>query len=445
MKCDVESRFRLAIDKYNMLDDAESVLVGFSGGADSTALLTLLCSLGTVKVAALHVNHCIRGDEADRDEMFCRNFCEKNGITFYCEKVDVPKIASENRSGIEETARELRYSFLSSIAKKYGYDRIATAHNSSDNTETVLFHLIRGSAIEGLCGIPPVRDNIIRPLILCSKSDITEYCTQNGIDYVTDSTNSDTAYTRNYIRCEIIPMMKKLNTSLDDSVSSASELLRYDRDTLRSISEKYSLSDGRRILSSLDDSILMRVLKRNLEAYGIAPLSFHLRSAVTLIRSDKSNFVLSMPGGNLVCDRDTVTCDNENLSTLERQSLTEGINYLSDGSAVVIIPNGMDYSEKINILKKKYAFSTHISINCDKIDNMEIRSRLAGDKYRFGNMTRSVRKLLQQKKTTAAKRSLFPVFICNNEIVWVAGFAVSDSAKPANDTDCAEIYYFSDN
>ena len=166
-----KTKYLDTVSRYGMLKEGMSVLVGFSGGADSALLLSLLSQTDGITVAAAHLNHCIRGEEAIRDEYFCRRFCDENRITLYTKRVDVPKLAHESGLGIEEAARSARYEFFNDVCLEHGYDVIATAHNADDNLETVLLHLVRGTGLDGLCGIPPKRENIIRPLILYSKQD----------------------------------------------------------------------------------------------------------------------------------------------------------------------------------------------------------------------------------------------------------------------------------
>lgn len=196
------------IKKYSMINKGERIIVALSGGKDSMALLDILKKLENeleISVSCAHFNHCIRGEESDRDEAFVRKYCEKNNIELFCRRGDVLKFAKEKHLGTELAARELRYEFLSSL----GCDKIATAHTAGDNAETMLFNLARGTSLKGMCGIPPVRDKFIRPIICLKSTETEEYCKRNSIPFVTDSTNSSDEYTRNFIRHNIIPELKK--------------------------------------------------------------------------------------------------------------------------------------------------------------------------------------------------------------------------------------------
>ena len=201
---------RSTVIRYGMEEMlGKGVLVGLSGGADSVLLLLFLLYYRenyntSMNVVACHVNHLIRGDEAFRDLEFTRNFCSKYGVELCEVEVDVPSLAKQEALGLEEAARNARYSaFNKIILSRNDIDTIALAHNASDNLETVIFNMMRGSGLSGMCGIPPIRDNIVRPFIQIPKSEIVDSLNKGGISYVTDSTNLSTDYTRNYIRHEI--------------------------------------------------------------------------------------------------------------------------------------------------------------------------------------------------------------------------------------------------
>ena len=219
------------ISDYMMLETGGNVLVALSGGADSTALLLSLRELG-YPVRAFHLNHCLRGAESDRDEAFCRRLCEKLGVELTVERVDIAAAAGD--SAVEETARRIRYARLEHAA--HGA-KIAVAHNADDNLETMLFHLVRGTGAKGLTGIPPVRGRIIRPLIEVERREIEAFLRERGQDFVTDSTNADTAYTRNRLRQEVVPVLRELNPQAAQAAARLSRQLRQDETCLQSYAQ----------------------------------------------------------------------------------------------------------------------------------------------------------------------------------------------------------------
>ena len=201
----MKSQVLKAIERFSLLDN-RNITVALSGGADSMALLSVLLEIKgefSLNITAAHFNHRIRGAEADRDEAFVKEYCEKKGVELFLGSGDVPSYAKEQGLSLELAARELRYEFLKSVSK----GNVATAHTASDNAETVIFNLTRGSGAEGLCGIPPKRDIFIRPLILATREQIEEYCKENDIPFVNDSTNFCDDYTRNKIRHNVIPVL----------------------------------------------------------------------------------------------------------------------------------------------------------------------------------------------------------------------------------------------
>ena len=260
-----------AISEHNMLEKIkQGVLVGLSGGADSVMLLIYLVELkkriGDFPILAVHINHMIRGEEADRDELFSQKLSNKIGVQFVSLKIDVPKIAREESISLEEAARNARYlEFQKIINSRNDISYIALAHNATDNMETVLFNVLRGSGSRGAAGIPPVRENIVRPLILVSKKDIIWMLDDAGVEYMTDSTNLLNDYSRNYIRNNILPHIHHLTSDPERSFSRLSRNLRCDDEYIIEQAEAF-LGGRDRVgtseLASLHRSLLHREIGR---------------------------------------------------------------------------------------------------------------------------------------------------------------------------------------
>ena len=194
---------------------------------------------------AVHINHCIRGEEADRDEQFARDFSLNLGIEFKSLKIDVPCMAKEYGLGLEEAARNARYSaFRDIIEGRNDISTIAIAHNATDNCETIIMNILRGSGLSGICGIKPVRENIIRPIIGLSKQEIISLLDGSGISYVTDSSNLASDYTRNYVRNEILPLFTRLSDNPEAAFTRLSENLRYDLDYITKDALSYISSEN---------------------------------------------------------------------------------------------------------------------------------------------------------------------------------------------------------
>ena len=206
---------RMRVFASQFITRADSVLVGFSGGPDSVCLLHFLNYLSKEKhfeLAALHVNHSLRGADALADQKFCKNFCATHNIPFFTQKIAVRQLAKKWDLSIEHAARKGRYQAFAAIAKKWGASKVALGHHLDDQAETVLLNILRGTKAKGLCGIPARRPlaagvEIIRPLLCITRAEVELYLKNNSLSCVTDQTNADDAYTRNWIRHRLLPLM----------------------------------------------------------------------------------------------------------------------------------------------------------------------------------------------------------------------------------------------
>ena len=203
------------VKKYHMIEQGEHILAGVSGGADSVCLLLVLETLRNqydCKITVVHVEHGIRGISSMADAAFVKALCEEKNIPcriFHCDAV---AYADERGMSLEEGARELRYDFFRQTGLEVGADKIAVAHNQNDSAETLLFHLARGTGLRGMCGIAPIRDNIIRPLLCVDRKSIEAFLEEQGQDYCTDITNFETEYSRNKIRHQVLPVLENVNS-----------------------------------------------------------------------------------------------------------------------------------------------------------------------------------------------------------------------------------------
>jgi len=298
-----------AADEFSLLPEGSRVLCALSGGADSVAMtLALIESAEKRKltVFAAHLNHGLRGDESDRDEAFSKSFCAAHAVPFLSERADIAKHAAESGRGIEETARILRYDFLERAADSFGCDKIATAHNQNDNAETLILNLVRGAGLDGLGGIPPSRGRIVRPMLMAARKDIERFLAERGQAYVTDSTNSDTAYSRNLIRHIIIPELKKLNPNLIETLASSAMLLRADADYLNAAIAERVQTDGscaRIPLEALEgepDAVKSRIFREACRtAGGILPTRRQTEAFLRLAASKNPSSEQNLAGGLL--------------------------------------------------------------------------------------------------------------------------------------------------
>ena len=287
----MKNRVIEAISRYDMLRAGDSVTVALSGGADSCALLYALYELRGelgITLSACHINHGLRGGESDSDERFARRLCEKLGIPAEVFRVDV-RAAQRKHESIEEAARRLRYGCFEQVCAKYG-SKLATAHTANDNAETVLMYMLRGTGTRGLAGIPAVRDDIIRPLIFCTREQTEAFCRERGIEYVTDSTNLEDNCTRNRIRHNVLPLLREFNPSFLDAVSRMTSAVAADESFLTGYAEKCAEEcahpDGgyySRKLKELPEAVLIRVISSELRAHGAEPSALRIKQCRVLI------------------------------------------------------------------------------------------------------------------------------------------------------------------
>lgn len=308
------------INKYNLINDGDRVILGVSGGPDSIAMLNILNDIKNDKnlhmnfdIIVAHVNHMIR-EEAIDDQRFVENFCKKIGVSFYAKSIDVQKIANNKKIGTEEAGRNARYEFFDEILEKENANKIAIAHNKNDKIETIIMNMLRGSGIAGLKGIEPIKNNkYIRPLIECERFEIEEYCAKNGIEPRIDRTNFENVYTRNKVRNIVIPFIKQeFNPNIIQTMDRLSDLVKEEDEYLEKLVEtKYNdyvekEDKGQIIMNLKDFNTEEKVIKSRLLLYTISRLlgttkgieKIHIEDIIKLCEKNIGNKYLT-PNKNI--------------------------------------------------------------------------------------------------------------------------------------------------
>lgn len=426
------------IKENNMLSNGDTVVCGLSGGADSVCLLLVLNELNQrlgITIEAVHVNHSLRGAESDRDENFCQCLCEKYGIRFTAERVDVNSFAQKHSLSCEEAARKLRYEIFSAHSQG---KKIATAHNANDTLETIILNLARGSGLKGLTGIPPVRGNIVRPMLEVSRSEIEDFLKSRNQDFVTDSTNLTENYTRNKIRHKIIPMLEEINSSVVKTTVRSSETLRDENsfitDSVKEVTKKCRSGNSFTGLEKYHKVIRRRCIAELLSENSLPYSSERLTQ----------------------CDR--ILCNGGKID------LNGSFYFISDGktAGITIIDNNkthIEISSELNI-GENIIFSDIILecrlVNCDnlrKIKNVHknltfyhldydkifgraiIRNRRFGDKIQLcgRSFTSSIKKLINEK-VPAEIRSTLHFIEDEKGTIFAEAIGIADRVKPDEST-----------
>ena len=307
------------INKYNLIQKGDKIVIGVSGGPDSMCLLDSLYCLReklNIEIFVAHINHMIR-EEADEETEYVKDYCKNKNIKCYVKKVDVEKLAKEQKLGTEEMGRKIRYEFFNEIAQKESANKIATAHNLNDNVETVLMNILRGSGISGLKGIEIKRKGInieyIRPIRECERQEIEKYCEKQSLNPKIDKTNFESIYNRNKIRNEIIPYLKKeFNPNVLEGINRLSDIARNEEEYFdKIIIEKYEeLKIGENekevILDLKEFNNLEKVIKSRLILYTISRINgnvqgvgkIHIEDIIKLIENNIGNKYLT-PNKNI--------------------------------------------------------------------------------------------------------------------------------------------------
>lgn len=230
------------IKKYNLINANDKIVLGVSGGPDSLFMLDILNKLKEklqFEIVVAHINHMIR-EEANEEEQFVKEFCEKINVEFYSKRIEVEKYANNNKIGLEEAGRKIRYEFFDEVADMTKSNKIAIAHNKNDKVETIIMNLLRGSGVTGLQGIQPIKDNkIIRPIIEIERQDIEKYCKENNLEPRIDISNFDNTYTRNKVRNVVIPYIKEeFNPNFVETITRLSEVITEENKFLKNITEQ---------------------------------------------------------------------------------------------------------------------------------------------------------------------------------------------------------------
>ena len=402
------------IRNYDMIRPGDRIYCAVSGGPDSMALLQAMCLLQKklqIQIFAAHFNHHLRGAEANRDADFVKKFCEERKIPFVLGEMQV----QTGEKGLESAARDARYTFLEKLPGK-----IATAHNADDNAETVLMRMVRGTGLKGLGAIAPVRGRIIRPMLLVTRKEITEFLREQEIPWIQDSSNDSDDFLRNRLRHHVMPLLLEENPGLSVSWSEMALRLREDEKVLADEAEKQK-TDSVSVLRKMPAALRSRVLSAMLEDWGIRePEAEHVALAENLVFSDSPSAKADFPGNIRIgreYDRLVRLSDSGKLTQTDVNP--DGVTEIPEaGFRISCCPSEQKKT-------KRESFTV-----CPK-GKMIIRSRMAGDSLRLSGGTKTVKKLMIDLKIPASERDRIPVLADEGGILAVAGIGANlDRIEP---------------
>ncbi len=408
------------------------MLCAVSGGADSVCLLDLLRREGRgIEVLCAHFNHGLRGAESDRDEAFVRSLCAAWDIPFRAGRGDAAAWAAARRLSVEEAARRLRYAFLERAADESGADRIATAHTASDNAETMLLNLARGTGGRGLGGIPPRRGRVVRPLLGVTRPQVEAYLAARGLPHVEDSTNALDDAARNRVRHAAVPALESVNAAFVPNALRAARLCRADGEYLDALAREAGerLRDGEGLdaagLLALPEPLAWRVLR---DFAGGELSAVHAEAVFSLCRSANPSAAVCLPGLTVRREYGRLLRGEGETPVLPEREVAAGTTLpLPEAGLLLraeIMPAGAEIQSSFNTF----------SFSCDKIcGKLSVTSRREGDTVvlRGREGTRTLKKLMTDAKLPRRLRGAVPVLRDGAGVLAVYGFGQADRARAA--------------
>jgi tRNA(Ile)-lysidine synthase len=453
------------ISEYEMFTAGDAVVVAVSGGRDSVTLVHILSTLAaeySLKIAIAHLNHCLRGQASDRDAEFVAALARQLELPIYSEKKDVRALKKGRnlcRLTLEEAARKMRYNFFDAVAVKYGYSKIALGHHSEDNAELILMNLLRGSGPLGLSGIAPVRDKkIVRPLIHLSRSEITDYISRNGLQFVNDASNADLRFRRNKIRHHLLPELKKsYNPRIVETLNRLGTIMRAEQQWIDGVVQPIfnrcvtARKADEISLSIPDVGLQVRAAQRRVVREAILAVKndlrrvalWHVDAVLALMESGAVKGRLNLPDGIQVQKNaaELTIARRHHVHPFRKcsssQSMPAGYRYRMPGLGTLFI-------------KEVNASITFAEIGVDELPDFKrsgsqlaffdlerlrfplmVRNVRPGDRFSpLGvNGTQKVKKYFINNKIPRAQRQKCPLVLSGGNIVWVAGHRIDGSVK----------------
>ena len=425
--------------KYNLIENNDNIVVGFSGGPDSVFLVEMLKKLQcffNFKIYLVHINHLLRGEDADSDENFSFEYAKKNNLEIFIKRIPVKKIAKEIGKTLEEVGREERYKFFSEIYEKVGANKIATAHNKDDQIETFLFRLTRGTSLQGLEGIKTKNNNIIRPISEIYKKDILEYLNKNEIQYKIDKTNFENEFTRNSIRLDLIPFIEeRYNIKFKDKIFSLIEEIRENNQNNSLNLSDYTDSKNRILLEKI--KFLSNFDRKNLLGLFLNEKNIE----VNRNKIDEINSLIKSNGTKKI-DLNKTYRIVKNYTHLYIEEKRED-NTINNSTIQLKIPSEQvfnNFKMSVEIVENSYIPKEKNQYLLDTLYNdiIEVRYRKEGDRiFLDENHSKKIKEIFIEQKIPKDIRDRIPIFLYNNNIFWI--YNVKKAYIPRIDQDISKL------
>jgi tRNA(Ile)-lysidine synthase len=439
---------RSFIDSHCLLARGDKVLAACSGGPDSLALVHILASLAGeygIGLAVAHVNHGMRGAEADADAAFVGEFCAGLGLPFYQTKVDMAAYAAESGLNKQEAGRLLRYRYLRQVAAELGGALIATGHNRGDQAETVLLSLFRGAGGDGIAGMKPAESGLIRPLLAVERPAIDAYCRENGLEPRLDKSNLKTDYRRNFLRLKLMPLIEReINPNLVDTLCRAAEIIGDEHELVAELAraawpevvseDEVGLALDCRQLESLHVAVRRELVRQAIEKKrgNLRGISFfHVERLLEKTTNGSTGSVLELPG-NLVARKDYGKLVLTEPATPPGGIKPPGVTLAVPGITPVPVL-GLTVVAELAASRPPEAGPGSAVFDWEALTPpLFIRTRKDGDRFRpaGGAGGKKLKEYFIDVKVPRWQRDRVPVFADSRDIIWLGGFRQAERGQP---------------
>jgi tRNA(Ile)-lysidine synthase len=432
------TKVKKTIQKNAMLGPGDRIVVAVSGGPDSVCLLFVLHALSRqlgISLLVAHLDHMFRGKESADEALFVGQLAEKLVVPAVIERLDVPAFCRERGLSSQEGARSVRYGFLRQVASDAGASRIATGHTADDQAETFLLRLVRGAGVSGLSAIPPVRDNIIRPLIEVTREEVIEYLKVNDLEFKTDSSNEKRVYARNRVRLDVLPVLKSFNPRIVETLAREAALLRDEDEAveayLGAIAESAclrkddTLSVKRDAFETLPAAFRRRLLRKIVDLAGLEAQALPLartNEAISFMAAAQTGRAMNLHGLTITREYDRFV--------FSAGAAAAGFSHTLTVPGITEIP-GPGLTIEAMLLEAREAqagdpnYRWQALFDYDKIGPpVMLRSRCPGDRFfpaGMGGRSKKIQDYLVDEKVPRRKRDAIPLLCSGEDILWVVG------------------------